>query len=214
MTKTTYVKEHVDNFNRIIINLQTVGVKIEDDDQAIILLCSLRNSYENFVDIMLHGRDTLSISDVKDVLHSKELKRRVSGSIESNSYSSLIITRGMSKEMNGGSKMKSRSKSKSRGSQCYHCKELGHIRHDCPHQRNIKENKESNGKVSANIVQENSNEGELKCSDVLTISTPSSLDTLVMDTGSFYHMTFNKHWFHSFKEWHNIVTLGDMSSFL
>ena len=65
---------------------------------------------------MLHGR-YLSISDIKDVLQSKELKRMVSGSIESSLNQGLIVNRGMSKERNGGKKMKSRSKSKFRGPQ-------------------------------------------------------------------------------------------------
>ena len=52
MTETTLVKKYVDNVNRIILDLQGIGVKIEEEDQAIILMCSLPNSYENFVDTM------------------------------------------------------------------------------------------------------------------------------------------------------------------
>ena len=83
MTETTPIKEHVDNFNQIILDLQSVVVKIKEEDQTIILLCSLSNSYENFVHTMLYGRDTLFVGDVKDALQSKELKRIVSSSIES-----------------------------------------------------------------------------------------------------------------------------------
>ena len=82
MTENMQVKDHLDNFNQIILDLQGIGVKIDDEDQAIILLCSLPNSYENFVDTMLYGRESISVSDVKDVMQSKELKRKVSGSIE------------------------------------------------------------------------------------------------------------------------------------
>ena len=53
MSKNTLVRNHVDNFNRIILNFQGVGVKINDKDQAIILLCFFPNSYENFVDTTL-----------------------------------------------------------------------------------------------------------------------------------------------------------------
>ena len=83
MIKTTPVKEHVDNFNLIILDLQGVWVKIEEEDQAIILLCFLPNLSKNFVDNMLYERDTLFVGDVKDALQSKELKRMVSSSIES-----------------------------------------------------------------------------------------------------------------------------------
>ena len=95
--------------------------------------------------------------------------------------------------------MKSCSKSKSRGPQCYRYKELGHIRRDCAQRKNSKEKKESNSKANASIVWGSSDECDLEGSDVLTVSTSSSLDTWVIDIGASYIMTFNKHWFHSFK---------------
>ena len=58
--------DHLDNFNKIILDLQGVNVKITDEDQALILLCSLPNSYENFGDTMLYGRITIVVSYVKD----------------------------------------------------------------------------------------------------------------------------------------------------
>ena len=88
---------------------------------------------------------------------------------------------------------------KSRGPRCYQCKKLEHVRRDCPQRKNGKEKKGLDGKTNANIVQKSSDEGELEGSDVLNISTSSSLDTWVMDTSASYHITFNKHWFHSFK---------------
>ena len=56
MLESTQVKDHLDKFNRIILELQGVNVKIEDKDQALVLLCSLPNFYENFIDTMLYGR--------------------------------------------------------------------------------------------------------------------------------------------------------------
>ena len=70
MIEITPVKENVDIFYRIILNLYGFRVKIEEGDQAIILQCSFPNSYENFVDTMLYGRDTLFVCDVKDALWS------------------------------------------------------------------------------------------------------------------------------------------------
>ena len=51
---------------------------LDEDDQALILLCSLPSSFENFINSMLYGRDTLSLEDVKLALHSKELRQKVS----------------------------------------------------------------------------------------------------------------------------------------
>ncbi len=208
MSESTSVRDHIDNFNRIILDLQGVGVKIEEEDQAIILLCSLPNSYENFVDTMLYGRDTISVGDVKDALQSKELKRRVSGSCEETSDMGLVVNRGRSKEKDDGNRSKSRSKSRSKGQlRCFKCKEKGHFKKDCPQWKKGNNQKESNGKASASVVQDSSDEGD--GGDVLTVSTSSSANTWVMDTGASYHMTFTKELFTSFKEWKGSVKLGD-----
>ena len=58
--------------------------------------------------------EMVSAGDVKDALQSKELKRMVSASIENDSDSGFVVTRGRSEERNCGNKMKSRSKLKSR----------------------------------------------------------------------------------------------------
>ncbi|KAI4328696.1 hypothetical protein L6164_021031 [Bauhinia variegata] len=84
-----------------------------------------------------------------------------------------------------------------------------HFKRDCPHRKNGKEKKESDGKASASVVQESSDEGDFEGSDVLTVVTTNALDTWMMDSGASYHMTFNKNWFHSFKEWKGSVSLGD-----
>nr|GFA79073.1 retrovirus-related Pol polyprotein from transposon TNT 1-94 [Tanacetum cinerariifolium] len=97
MSESTQVKDHLDTFNHIILDLQGVGVKVDDEDQALILLCSLFCSYENFVDTML---TTISVNDVKDALLSKELKRKVSGN--EGSGSGLFAGRGRSHERNNG----------------------------------------------------------------------------------------------------------------
>ncbi|KAI4339466.1 hypothetical protein MLD38_024409 [Melastoma candidum] len=157
---------------------------------------------------MLRLRKYDNLCDVKDALQSKELKKKVSESYEGGSESGLVVSRGR-KERDGGKKGKSRSKSKSKGPRCYHCKEPGHFRRDCPQCKTGKESKESDGKAIASVVRESSDEGEYEGSDVLTVATSSLTDTWIMDSGASYHMTFNKDWFNSFKKWNSSVRLGD-----
>ncbi|KAG5532538.1 hypothetical protein RHGRI_026984 [Rhododendron griersonianum] len=38
---------HMDEFNRLVTELEAIGAKIEEEDKAIILLVSLRSSYEH-----------------------------------------------------------------------------------------------------------------------------------------------------------------------
>lgn len=97
MSESAQVKDHLDNFNRTILDLQGVDVKIEDENPALILLCLLPKSYENFIDTMLYGRTTITVNDVKDSLMSKELKRKVSCGKEVSSFS-LFAGRGRKEE--------------------------------------------------------------------------------------------------------------------
>lgn len=41
------IEVHMDEFNRLILDLENIEVKIDDEDQAILLIQSLPSSYEN-----------------------------------------------------------------------------------------------------------------------------------------------------------------------
>ncbi|GKE30618.1 retrovirus-related pol polyprotein from transposon TNT 1-94, partial [Tanacetum coccineum] len=48
--------EHIDEFNKIVLDLANIEVKFEDEDLALLLLTYLPPSYEHFVDTLLYGR--------------------------------------------------------------------------------------------------------------------------------------------------------------
>src|SRR3954464_8477402 len=76
MVEGTPVKQHLDVFNSIIMDLGNIDIKVESEDQALIVLSSLPASYETFVDTFLYGKDTISLDDISSALKSKELKKR------------------------------------------------------------------------------------------------------------------------------------------
>nr|GEV27032.1 retrovirus-related Pol polyprotein from transposon TNT 1-94 [Tanacetum cinerariifolium] len=55
--------EHIDEFNKIVLDLANIKVKFEDEDLALLLLTSLPASYEHFVDTFLYGREALTLED-------------------------------------------------------------------------------------------------------------------------------------------------------
>ncbi|KAL9427116.1 hypothetical protein AB3S75_033833 [Citrus x aurantiifolia] len=68
MKEETAMKDHLDEFNKLILDLENVNANLEDEDRALILLSSLPDSYEHFVDTLLYGRQTLILKDVKNAL--------------------------------------------------------------------------------------------------------------------------------------------------
>ncbi|KAE8681218.1 Indole-3-acetic acid inducible 11, putative isoform 1 [Hibiscus syriacus] len=51
--------QHVNVFNQIVSDLARLDVKIEDEDRAMILLCSLPSSYEHMVTTLTYGKETI-----------------------------------------------------------------------------------------------------------------------------------------------------------
>uniref|UniRef100_A0A803PBL8 Retrovirus-related Pol polyprotein from transposon TNT 1-94 n=1 Tax=Cannabis sativa TaxID=3483 RepID=A0A803PBL8_CANSA len=69
------LRKHLDDFNKITLVLCNIGVKLEEENLEIILVSSLRKTYEHFVDPMLYGKETLTMSEVRVALSSKEMQK-------------------------------------------------------------------------------------------------------------------------------------------
>ncbi|GJU53550.1 zinc finger, CCHC-type containing protein [Tanacetum coccineum] len=76
VTGETTAAGHINEFNKIVLDLVNIEVKFEDEDLALLLLTSLPASYEHFVDTLLYGREALTLEDVMAILNSKEIKER------------------------------------------------------------------------------------------------------------------------------------------
>jgi hypothetical protein len=73
MAEGTSIQSHLNEFNSIIVDLESFDVKIDDEDKAILLVVSLPPSFKHFKEIMLYGNHTsLSFENVKSNLLSKE----------------------------------------------------------------------------------------------------------------------------------------------
>lgn len=76
MEESKELKKHLDDYNRIMLDLNDAGVKQDEEDQDIILLSSLPRVYEHFVDTTLYGRQTLTVTEINSTLNSEELQRK------------------------------------------------------------------------------------------------------------------------------------------
>ncbi|GJT73861.1 zinc finger, CCHC-type containing protein [Tanacetum coccineum] len=67
--------KHIDEFHKLVGDLAAIDTAILDKDHALLLLTSLPSSYDNFVETLIYGRDTLKLEDVVATLNSRELHK-------------------------------------------------------------------------------------------------------------------------------------------
>lgn len=77
MKEDTPMFNHLDEFNKVIMDVKNIDIKLGEEGQALILLCSLPMSFDNSVNSMLYGRVTISLAGVKFASNSKELRKKI-----------------------------------------------------------------------------------------------------------------------------------------
>jgi len=73
MHEGTPIKSHIAKFFCIINDLDKIEVKIEDKNQALLLLCSLPSSYKRFREAIIYGgKSTIKVNEVNEHLLNKD----------------------------------------------------------------------------------------------------------------------------------------------
>ncbi|CAL1408658.1 unnamed protein product [Linum trigynum] len=195
MEEGTSLRNHLDQLNTILLDLRNIDVKIDDEDAALILLVSLPQSYENFVDSFIAGKDSLSLEDVRSALHTREVRHKASGSGSENQASGLAST--SSRRQQSGNR-KANTNSNSAGLKddiCHYCKEKGHWKFDCPKLKKYQEKKES----SVVVAEETNSDFE----DGLALAVNEQVhhqDVWYLDTAADYHMCPSKECFSTYEK--------------
>ncbi|GJW02681.1 retrovirus-related pol polyprotein from transposon TNT 1-94 [Tanacetum coccineum] len=200
------LSEHIDEFNKLIGDLANIDVDIDDEDQALMLLTSLPSSYDNFVETLLYGRESLTLEDVLSSLNSRELKKRTDAKDDGDG----LYVRGRSDHRGNQGRGSSRSKSKGKGTyklKCYICYSEDHLKKDCP---------KRNKKKSTGFVKKNAGQGSGMHSegydngDLLMAVSEERFLEWIMDSGGSFHMTPRRDFLFDFKEFNGgTVLLGD-----
>ncbi|KAG8503097.1 hypothetical protein CXB51_000873 [Gossypium anomalum] len=72
MNEGELLRDHISQFITLLNDLKNVEVHIDDEDQAMLLLCSSPHSYKFFRETLIYGRDKLSFEYVKGHLLSRD----------------------------------------------------------------------------------------------------------------------------------------------
>lgn len=187
------LQDHLDDFNKLCLDLENIDVKYEKKDKALVLPYSLPKSYENFVDILQHGRDKLSLEDVIGALNSKDLRIKMDSK---SSPANALTARSRNPKKDSKNKGKLRSKSKNGKGliKCYYCQQEGHIKRHCPKRKKVYAEKEKSD-CGVNVW-----DADYDSADALTVSDNYDSQDWVLDSGYSFHMTPRKQWIQNFKE--------------
>ena len=58
------IDDALDEFNKLVLDLESLDIKVEDEDKTIILLNSLPKSLKHFKETLKYGRDAITFDDV------------------------------------------------------------------------------------------------------------------------------------------------------
>ncbi|CAL5208281.1 unnamed protein product [Lathyrus oleraceus] len=77
MTTTDKVlDEQLDMFNKLILDLENIEVKVDDEDQALLMLCVLPRSHAYLKETLLYGKESSAFEEIQSTLYSKDLNER------------------------------------------------------------------------------------------------------------------------------------------
>ncbi|GKC59541.1 hypothetical protein Tco_1087139 [Tanacetum coccineum] len=213
ITPGTKLGDHIDEFNKLILDLENIDIEIEDKDQALMLLKSLPSSYKNFVETLLYGKESLTMEDVLVNLNSKELKKRTECTKEETDDE--LYVRGRSDHLgkaHSGRSSRFKSRGKTGKLKCFIRHSEGHLKRDCLMKR-------SSGFVKKGKRDQDSDsfddKGNAYFREAMVVVGTDEMTELVMYSGGSYHMTHRRGFLYDFKGFdgglkRSLISLGTL----
>ncbi|KAK2988405.1 hypothetical protein RJ640_007698 [Escallonia rubra] len=142
MSENGYVVDHLNDFNGVTNQLESIGMNFDDEIRALLFLCSRPDSWNNLMTTVSNFTisGTLTLNDVVSSVMNDEMRRKTIGDGISSSTALSVEFRGRqnNKQNNRGrsptrgrSKSRGKSKSKGRTIVCWNCNKEGHKKKDC-----------------------------------------------------------------------------------
>ena len=184
------IADHVNEFSTITSQLSSVGITLDEEVCALVLLSSLPDSWESTVIAVSSssGDKKLKLNDVRDLILSEDIRRRESGRFSGSVMNTEEKGRHTPRDHRRGrsqSRGRSRERTKGTGPTCWGCGKRGHVKKEC---RNRRKTPEPN---AANTAAEGSD-------DVLLLSVDSPMESWILDSGASFHSTSEKNFLNNF----------------
>jgi len=214
----TPLTDHLNNYQGIINQLAAMGIKFDDEIQALWLLGTLPDSWETFRMSLSNSAPDgkMTMNSVKSSALNEEMRRKTQGS-SSNADALVFEKRGRNESR--GSKNRDKSRDKSRGKsnrfanvECYHCHAKGHIKKHC---RKFKRDSQ-NGSTEKRSDESNGDRVATVSGDYLIVWEGDEVNFVcqdtswVVDTGATIHGTSRRDLFTSYRSGDfGTVKMGD-----
>jgi hypothetical protein len=208
MSKGGSVVNHLNEFNTVTNQLSSVKVVFDDEVRALLILCSLSESWNGLVMVLSNsfsGSNTLKFDDVIGVILSEEMRRKSTDETSSNALN--MENKGRQKDRgkgsrNHGNSRKGKSKSRLGNIECWNCWKKGHLKKNCrapKKQRDGQQEKNEEANVIGDVLQ-----------DALILSVDNIYESWVVDSGASFHATpHRKHFLDYVQGDFGQVQLGD-----
>jgi len=187
MSEGGSVADHLNEFNTVTNQLSSVKVDFDDEVRALLILCSLPESWNGLVMAVsnsVSGSNTLKFDDVVGVILSEEMRRKSTGETLGNALN--MENRGRQKDRgkgsgNHGNSRKGRSKSRLGKIECWNCGKKGHLKKDYKapkKQRYRQQERNQEANVTGDVLQ-----------DSLILSVDNIFESWVLYSGASFHAT-------------------------
>ena len=91
------MSEHVNDYNKILANLQNLEVDIGSEDKALLLLNSFPNAYDHLIATLLYGKDEIKFDDVSNAFTNNEYRKK-DKQAQRDTMTEALIVKGMSND--------------------------------------------------------------------------------------------------------------------
>ncbi|BAA97536.1 retroelement pol polyprotein-like [Arabidopsis thaliana] len=214
MSENKAVEENIEDFFRIVEDLEKLDVYVSDEDKAFMLLLSLPRKLEQLKYSLDYCEEPLTLGRVMTAIYKKELEvAQIERQTEEEEKRLSLRERERSdyREEQAKGKEKVRSEAREKKGPCWRCGQKGHVKTECFQEKKNKSRKKSVRYEESSAQSIVSGGSVFMVSEAAARASKGSSEEWICDTGCTSHMSSRKEWFEDlvFSESGNVSMAND-----